>query len=75
MPTRRFRPPWSVEDIGGSFVVEAGNDRPLIFIYYSESVGRRSLAKLLSSTTDRGRDRQAAGVIAPARVTREAKED
>ena len=25
---RRFPPPWSVEDIGGSFVVKASNDRP-----------------------------------------------
>jgi hypothetical protein len=34
--TRRFPQPWSVEDIGGSFVVKASNDRPLIFIYYRE---------------------------------------
>jgi hypothetical protein len=59
MPTRRFPPPWSVEDIGGSFVVEAGNDRPLVFIYYSEGVGRRSLAKLLSRNAAR---RIAAGI-------------
>ena len=39
MPARRFPPPWSIEDIGGSFVVKAGNDRPLIFIYYGEDVG------------------------------------
>jgi hypothetical protein len=48
MSARRFPPPWSVEDIGGSFVVKASNDRPPIFIYYREGVGRRSLAKLLS---------------------------
>ena len=48
MPARRFPPPWSIEDIGGSFVVKAGNDRPLIFIYYGEGVGRRSLARLLT---------------------------
>jgi hypothetical protein len=36
MPARRFPPPWSIEDIGGSFVVKASNDRPLIFIYYGE---------------------------------------
>ena len=45
---RRFPPPWFVEDIGGSFVVKASNDRPLVFIYYREGVGRRSLAKLLT---------------------------
>jgi hypothetical protein len=48
MTPRRFPPPWTVEDIGGSFVVKASNDRPLIFIYYGEGVGRRSLAKLLT---------------------------
>jgi hypothetical protein len=50
---RRFPPPWSVEDIGGSIVVKASNDRPLIFIYYREVVGRRSLAKLLSRNAAR----------------------
>jgi hypothetical protein len=48
MPERRFPPPWSVEDDGGSFVVKARNDRPLVFIYYWEGVGRRSLARLLT---------------------------
>jgi len=45
---RRFPPPWTVEDVGGSFVVMASNGRPLIFIYYGEGVGRRSLARLLT---------------------------
>jgi hypothetical protein len=44
----RFPPPWSAEDVGGPFAVKASNDRPLIFIYYRESAGRRSLAKLLT---------------------------
>ncbi len=48
MTQRRFPPPWSVEDIGGSFIVKADNDRPLVFIYYGEGVARRSLARLLS---------------------------
>jgi hypothetical protein len=47
MPARRL-PPWSVEDVGRSFVVKASNNRPLIFIYYGEGVGRRSLAMLLT---------------------------
>jgi hypothetical protein len=50
---RRFPPQWSVEDIGGSFVVKASNDRPLMFIYYCDGVGRRSLAKLLSRNAAR----------------------
>jgi hypothetical protein len=56
---RRFPPPWTVEDVGGSFVVKASNDRPLIFIYYGEGVGRRSLARLLSRDAAR---RIAAGI-------------
>jgi len=51
--TRRFPPPWTVEDIGGSFVVKASNDRPLVFIYYWDGVRRRSLAKLLTRDTAR----------------------
>src|SRR6266516_5260006 len=49
----RFPPPWTVGDIGGSFVVKASNDRPLVFIYYREGAGRRSLAKLLTRNTAR----------------------
>ena len=45
---RRFPPPWTVEDIGGCFVVKASNERPLLFIYYREGVARRSLARLLT---------------------------
>ena len=48
MPKRRFPPPWSVEDVGGSFVVKAGNERPLVFIYYGDGADCRSLARLLS---------------------------
>ena len=57
--TLRFPPPWSVDDIGGCFVVKANNGQPLVFIYYGEGVGRRSLARLL--TRDAAR-RIAAGI-------------
>jgi hypothetical protein len=57
--TRRFPSPWSVDDIGGCFVVKASNGEPLVFIYYGEGVGRRSLARLL--TRDAAR-RIAAGI-------------
>jgi hypothetical protein len=46
--TRRFPSPWCVEDIGGCFVVKASNGQPLVFIYYGEGAGRRSLARLLT---------------------------
>jgi hypothetical protein len=53
MPKRRFPPPWTVEDIGGCFVVKASNNRPLVFIYYGEGVARRSLARLLTRNAAR----------------------
>ena len=59
MAARRFPPPWSIEDIGGCFVVKASNDRPLVFIYYWDGVGRRSLARLLTREAAR---RIAAGI-------------
>jgi len=46
--TRRFPSPWSVADVGGCFVVKASNGQQLVFIYYGESAGRRSLARLLT---------------------------
>ena len=60
MAARRFPPPWSVEDIGGSFVVKASNERPLVFIYYGEDADRRSLAKFLT----RDATRRIAAVVA-----------
>jgi hypothetical protein len=56
---RRFPPPWSIEDIGGYFVVKASNGRPLVFISYKESDAGRSLAKLLTRNAAR---RIAAGI-------------
>ena len=53
MPKRRFPPPWSVDDIGGCFVVKASNNRPLVLIYYGEGVARRSLARLLTRNAAR----------------------
>jgi hypothetical protein len=63
MPARRFPPPWSVEDVGGSFVVKASNERPLVSIYYGDGADCRSLARLLS------RDRNTSGNLAmPAAI-------
>ena len=53
MTERRFPQPWSVEDIGGCFAVKASNGRPLVFIYYRNPAGRRSLAKLLTRNAAR----------------------
>jgi hypothetical protein len=69
MPKRRFPPPWTVEDIGGSFVVKASNDRPLLFIYYGEGIGRRSLARLLTRNAAR---RIAVGIATLPELLRQA---
>jgi hypothetical protein len=69
MPARRFPLPWSVEDVGGSYVVKASNERPLVFIYYGDGDGadRRSLARLLSRDAAR---RIAAGIAKLPEVLR-----
>jgi hypothetical protein len=49
MPTsRRFPPPWLVEDVGAAFVVKDASGQKLGYFYYEEEPGRRSAAKLLS---------------------------
>ena len=47
---RRFPPPWSVEDIGAAFVVKDSSGQKLLYVYYEEEPGRRSVAKLLTKT-------------------------
>jgi hypothetical protein len=39
---RRFPPPWSVEDVGGSFAVKASNGRQLVFISENAPAADRS---------------------------------
>jgi len=48
MPTRRFPPPWTVEDLGSCFVVKDRGGQKLAYVYYEEEPGRRSAAKLLT---------------------------
>ena len=63
MPARRFPLPWSVEDVGGSFVFKASNERPLD----GDGADRRSLARLLSRDAAR---RIAAGIAKLPEVLR-----
>ena len=45
---RRFRAPWTVEELDAAFVVRDGNGRPLTYVYYEDQQGPRSPAKPLS---------------------------
>jgi hypothetical protein len=46
--SRRFPPPWSVEEQAACFVVRDRNGQQLAYVYYEDGPGRRSAAKLLS---------------------------
>jgi hypothetical protein len=48
VPTRRFPPPWSVEEQDAYFVVVDLSGQKLAYVYFEEEPGRRSSAKLLS---------------------------
>ena len=46
--TRRFPPPWSIEETPACFIVRDHAGQALAYVYYEEESGRRSAAKLLS---------------------------
>ena len=48
MTTRRFPPPWSIQDIGACFLVKDATGQKLSAVYYEAEPGRRSATKLLS---------------------------
>ena len=48
MPSRRFQPPWSVEEQPACFIVRDHNGQALAYVYFEDEPGRRSAAKLLS---------------------------
>jgi hypothetical protein len=45
--TRRFPPPWTIEELDACFVVRDHDGQALAYVYYEEEPGRRSAAKLL----------------------------
>jgi hypothetical protein len=46
--TRRFPPPWTIEELDACFVVRDHDGQALAYVYYEEEPGRRSAAKLLT---------------------------
>jgi hypothetical protein len=46
--TRRFLPPWSVEETSACFIVRDHGGQQLAYVYFEEEPGRRLAAKLLS---------------------------
>ena len=64
MPTRRFPPPWSVEEYNDAcFIVRDHDGQQLANVYFEDEPGRRSAAKLLTkdeARAGRGEHRQVA---------------
>ena len=49
MPTRRFPPPWDIEEANAAcFIVKDNNGHALAYVYFENEPGRRAAAKLLT---------------------------
>ena len=59
-PSRRFPPPWTVEETNACFIVKDHAGMSLAYVYFEEAPGRRGAAKLL--TRDEAR-RIAANIV------------
>jgi hypothetical protein len=46
--SRRFPPPWSVEETDACFIVRDANGHALAYVYFEDEPGRRAAAKLLT---------------------------
>ena len=77
-PTRRFPPPWTVEEHNDAcFIVRDATGQALAYVYFEDAPGRRSAAKPLTrdeAPPHGGQLRQAAGVAHHAPLIRAAVE-
>ena len=48
MATRRFLPPWTVDETRACFTVRDANGQALAYVYFEDESDRRAAAKLLS---------------------------
>ena len=46
--SRRFPPPWSVEETSACYIVRDRDGQALAYVYYEQESGRRSATKLLT---------------------------
>jgi hypothetical protein len=46
--SRRFPPPWSLEELDVCFVIRDHSGQKLAYVYFEEEPGRRSAAKMLT---------------------------
>jgi hypothetical protein len=61
MTSRRFPPPWSVEELDACFVVRDHSGQQLAYVYFENEPGRRSAAKLLTKDEARRAQRISRG--------------
>jgi hypothetical protein len=48
MLSRRFTPPWDIDDNGACFIVRDNNGHALSYVYCENEPGRRTAASLLT---------------------------
>ena len=58
--SRRFPPPWSVDEADACFIVHDANRQALAYFYFEDEPGRRSAAKLLTRDEARRNGRRPA---------------